>query len=903
MKTRINFPLFWTPAVSSILRLFYTGAGIATLALSSANAEQWTLTGGPSGWSTGTWTEAVGNVDVPAFSPPGVPGGTYSDIRLHINGEVTYSAADGIQSYDNSALGGEDRPLLLGAGINSGTQTLNLTGGTLRLIQQGVAASLIGAGTNNSNTGVATVNVSGGLLDASLPAFNGEIGVLARGTGTASGILTIGGTGTVVADIVSFGTLAAVPSATATATINLNSGGTLISRAILDRNAVANSTINFDGGTLKATATGNAEDWIRSGAGGITVNLLAGGAIFDTNGQNDQRISVGMAGAGGFTKTGAGTLVLLSNTNTYDGDTLINEGTLKIGNGGVLGTLSSGTGALSMATGTTLAFSRSDALVQSSLAHISDGYGGDTNFAQMGPGLFTMDVANSFTGTTSVTGGVLEIATVSALASSSAISATGAGTLQIDGGIDFSQNITISGAGEGGSRGALRGGADGVGNVFSGDVTVTSDSTRIGTEDNGNLTVTGGITDGGNGHSLIFRPGLDGTLTLVGTSSWTGDTDFFGDGSGTGKLVLGSANVLPLSTVLGAGPGIIDLNGFDHTLGGLADFVGSGTIITNGAGGSTLTLDVADASAQNANVALADGSNPLTLVKTGSGGQTLGGISTHSGTTTVSAGSLIVNGEFTASNVTVETGGTLGGTGTLGGAVDVAGTIAPGISAGTLNLANTTISGTYACEIDGAVSDVLAITGDLTLTGSSSITAAILEGGATESEYVIATYTGNRSGTFASVPSGYTVTYDDGLKQVRLTVPEGNAYDAFVIANGIPGALPGDDADNDGIPNGIEFVIGGVPSGPDSDSNPLLIAPVTDATYLIHQFRRTADSAPFDPYVEYGSDLVGWTKAVDGQDGVVIEVAEGTPDLVTVKIPKALAGGAKLFSRLAVEIP
>lgn len=53
----------------------------------------------------------------------------------------------------------------------------------------------------------------------------------------------------------------------------------------------------------------------------------------------------------------------------------------------------------------------------------------------------------------------------------------------------------------------------------------------------------------------------------------------------------------------------------------------------------------------------------FTLVKTGSGRQRMGGTCNHNGATTVSGGTLIVDGEFTASSVTVAEGAALGGSG------------------------------------------------------------------------------------------------------------------------------------------------------------------------------------------------------------------------------------------------
>lgn len=95
-----------------------------------------------------------------------------------------------------------------------------------------------------------------------------------------------------------------------------------------------------------------------------------------------------------------------------------------------------------------------------------------------------------------------------------------------------------------------------------------------------------------------------------------------------------------------------------------------------------------------------------------------------SGATTVSAGSLIINGDQSAANgvLTVSAGATLGGSGTIGGATTISGSLRPGNSIGTLTVANNvTWNGgeNWIFELGGAgpsilspgTSDLLAITG------------------------------------------------------------------------------------------------------------------------------------------------------------------------------------------------
>ncbi len=131
-------------------------------------------------------------------------------------------------------------------------------------------------------------------------------------------------------------------------------------------------------------------------------------------------------------------------------------------------------------------------------------------------------------------------------------------------------------------------------------------------------------------------------------------------------------------------------------------------------------------------------------------------------------------------------------------------------------------------------------------------------------------------------------------------------YDSWETENGITGAGATADSDGDGIPNGIEFVIGGDPSGPGSDSSSLLPVITLDADYLYFIFRRTDAAAGYNPYVEYSSSLGLWAMADPGVDGVFIEEAIDFygPGVarVTVQIPRNLASGPKMFARLGVEI-
>ena len=124
---------------------------------------------------------------------------------------------------------------------------------------------------------------------------------------------------------------------------------------------------------------------------------------------------------------------------------------------------------------------------------------------------------------------------------------------------------------------------------------------------------------------------------------------------------------------------------------------------------------------------------------------------------------------------------------------------------GTLALATgpVILSGTYACDLDGATADKLAVTGNLDLT-DATLTLNILSA-PTASHYVIATYTGSVFGNFASVPAGYIVdTTEAGKVTLRPTpaAPPAGMI-TFETDQGYPAA--GEVAGVSTDPNGAPF--------------------------------------------------------------------------------------------------
>jgi len=110
-------------------------------------------------------------------------------------------------------------------------------------------------------------------------------------------------------------------------TVNLD-GGTLQVNKIIS--IAGTDAFNFNGGTLKPTVS-SSSFWTNNNVGTLTANVLAGGAVIDTDGKNitiTQPLIDG-GGNGGLTKTGSGVLTL-GGANTYKGNTTIQQGSVML---------------------------------------------------------------------------------------------------------------------------------------------------------------------------------------------------------------------------------------------------------------------------------------------------------------------------------------------------------------------------------------------------------------------------------------------------------------------------------------------------------------------------------------------------------------------------------------------
>jgi len=281
----------------------------------------------------------------------------------------------------------------------------------------------------------------------------------------------------------------------------------------------------------------------------------------------------------------------------------------------------------------------------------------------------------------------------------------------------FSGTITLSGTASGTTGGTLPTTAI----AFSEYVTqMTFNNPISGT---GDLAFRGGSAFSNQNNLFILKGGAS---TYAGnTWLWTHNLGNGVRGDVTLRLDAASPGSLPAATVLTMTQGatnsaksILDLNGNNQMLRGLVSATidgatGGGWFVNNSNNftSSTLTLNpsnIADSYTFDGvlrNHPTSPANSVLALKKQGAGTQALTGLSTYSGGTEISGGKLLANTAVSGSNsatgvgnVSVLSGGTLGGTGqitptgTNGVSVSGGGFIAPGASIGTLtfNLGSTT---------------------------------------------------------------------------------------------------------------------------------------------------------------------------------------------------------------------
>ncbi len=265
---------------------------------------------------------------------------------------------------------------------------------------------------------------------------------------------------------------------------------------------------------------------------GGSFNLAGGTRTITTDGATTMS---GVISNGALTKAG-GAILILSGSNTYAGNTTINTGTLQIGSGGATGALNTAS-AISGSSGATLAFNRSNAVTQGT--DFSSVIGGSIGVAQVGSGTLVLNGVNTYSGTTSINAGTLQIgsgSTAGSLSTSSVITGSAGGTLA------FNRSNTVA---QGTDFNSVIGGGINVSQFGSGTLSLTGTNTYTGTTSisNGTLEIGGAGVLGSGSYSAPIAVASGGTLSVASSANQI----LSGAVSGGGSLTKSNAGVLTLS--------------------------------------------------------------------------------------------------------------------------------------------------------------------------------------------------------------------------------------------------------------------------------------------------------------------------------------------------------------------
>jgi len=615
----------------------------------------------------------------------------------------------------------------------------------------------------------------------------------------------------------------------------------------------------------------------------------------------DVTISAPIVGATPVTVDGGGTLTL-TGINTTLAPLSINSGTVRLGNGGSIGSVAS-----EIVNDSSLVIDRSDTLTLNKLIS------GTGTLTLAGTGTTILGTTHTYSGLTTISSGTLEIPANGSIPGSILNNSS----LVLSGTADKTFANDISGTGSLTKRGShvltLTGSNNFTGGVIFEVGDLNAGSANIGS---GEVTFVGNgniarwfIPDGSViANDIFFADGANnnkviGVATLTSHAELTGTITFADDSTTNGKAriapVGGTIVISGKMTGDGTGGyakrnnGTVVITGTDNDYTGPTTIVDAGTLLVNG----SIQSDVFFGENH-------DGSSTSAV------NGTLGGSGLINANVTTRSASNLSPGGASNAGVNTDTAATL----TIGGNLDFS------LSAAGVGLIRMDL------DAPAGTNDRINVGGQAIIgNGALGLSDFAFNnlGGLAAGTYTLISTTGGVSGTLnpsalsGEIAPGLNGTLDISGNDIVLIVSAGtgNAFDTWAAANGLDGS-PGkedgfdDDPDGDGIANGLEWILGGKPL--DGMSGNLVTATATAAGGLTLGFTRNQDAIGLATLtVEYGTTLASWPgSAVVGPvssgpdaNGVVVTVNEApTPDEVTVNIPASNSAPGKLFARLKATL-
>jgi fibronectin-binding autotransporter adhesin len=587
----------------------------------------------------------------------------------------------------------------------SATNVLNIGGTVTNATSSGITLTLGASGGNNTGLNVVSGNISDGSAGGTT-GINANAGAWAlSGSNSFSGGVSI-----------NRGTLGINSShALGTGTLTLLNAGNFDNTSGSAVTLATNNVVNLNGAeTFFGTNS------LNLGTGNFVLGQASTTLTISSNTLTIGGVMSGAASGDGFTKNGAGTLVM-TGSNTYNGATTISAGVVNYQNGTAFGTNSAIT---ESAASTTVQVQGGITGGTQTLTLNGTGAAGATGALEnvSGSNSYSGNIVLTAGSTISSDSGTLTLQT-GVISGAQGITKAGNGTLILSGVNTYTgssgSNGTIVSAGTLIANGSVASGAVagvlGTGALFLGDANTTANNSSAALLTGGAFTIARGIS--------VNNDATSGTYSLGGAT----------DNSSTFSGVITTSQNLSITQVATTGSDALNITG------GI-----------KGATGTAKTISFANVGAVNVTTtAISDGTSPSTLavVQAGSGTTTLAAANTYTGGTTVKGGNLVLNGSTSATgtfNVGGISGGlgtaTLSGTGTVNGLLVTSSTngnvahIAPGATpatVGTLHVGNigfTIGSGTnFDYDINtgtaagGTTNDLIAMTGGTLTIGGTGI--------------------------------------------------------------------------------------------------------------------------------------------------------------------------------------
>ena len=549
------------------------------------------------------------------------------------------------------------------------------------------ALTLIGSGTGalnlDGNAHISSLTVDGGTFNEQASALI-DMGVP----------LTVGG-----------GTFAI-------GTFNQNLGAvTLISGSISGSTGyITGSSYNVQSGSISAVLAG-AGSLSKSTAGMVTVtaaNTYGGITTISGGTLSTNLFAMGGAASGvGESSNASSNLIMDGGTLQYTGAAASTDRAFTLTqNGGSID--ASGSGALTLASMTPIAFSGSGARTLTLTGTgsgtldnaLGNGTGGATALVKSGVGGWSLNGTNVYSGSTNITGGKLFIPVSSALSPNSAVSVAAGAQLNISASGSYPNSIALNG-GTG-----LYVTQNGGNFTFGGTISLNTDSTleafatTTTTTFSAPVIGTGGLTLLGAGAAASHNQ----TFVMSGAGSYGSSTLVEGYASNV-SLKLGVSNALPIDTSLTLAGDLhnfgtptalhayLDLNGYSQQIAslqtgnGVSGGPGDDRIINSSATASTLTMNIGSGAVDSFSGILGGSSgNNFGLTTIGPGTMVLAGTNTFTGATLIDAGTLTLNGSLASTSITVAAGAIFNVNGSLATTTVLASSgvtnLAPGNAAG-----------------------------------------------------------------------------------------------------------------------------------------------------------------------------------------------------------------------------